>query len=98
VAKENNRGTITSTQKAGRTAKSYAKPNPKLRRKLGPKPGTKYKGTEVITTDDNAGGDDDVGEPVPVPKPRAKPSPKPTTKRKRTEVETIDGDSGELLD
>jgi hypothetical protein len=43
VAKENNRGSINSAQKAGRTAKSVPKP----RGKPGPKPGTKRKRTET---------------------------------------------------
>jgi hypothetical protein len=83
VAKENNRGTIASAQKAGRTTKSPAKPNPKPRQKLRLKPGTKRKQTEVITSNGDAGNDDasnsDAGEPVPLPKSRAK--------RQRMEVE-----------
>jgi hypothetical protein len=83
VAKENNRGTITSAQKAGRTTKSRAKPDPKPRRKPGPKPRTKRNQTEAIAIDDDAGNDgasnDDAGEPVQLPKSRAK--------RKRMEVE-----------
>jgi hypothetical protein len=70
VAKENNCGTIKSAQKAGWMTKSYAKPNPKPRRKSSPKPGTKYKQTEVITIDDNAGSDNDAGKLVLVPKLR----------------------------
>jgi hypothetical protein len=82
VAKENNRGTITSAQKAGWTTKSPAKPNPKPRQKLGLKPGTKRKQTEVITSNDTGNddaGDNDAGEPVPLLKSRAK--------RQRMEVE-----------
>jgi hypothetical protein len=43
VAKENNRGSINSAQKAGRTIK----PAPKPRGKPGPKPGTKRKQRET---------------------------------------------------
>ena len=51
VAKENNRGSINSAQKAGRTAKTAPKP----RGKPGPKPGTKRKQTEVIALEDDDG-------------------------------------------
>jgi hypothetical protein len=47
VAKENNRGTITSAQKAGRTTKPRAKPGCKPGCKPGPKSGTKHKRIEV---------------------------------------------------
>jgi len=81
VAKENNRGTITSAQKAGRTAKAAQKSREK----------GKGKQVETITIndeDDEAGdseaGDSDAGEPVKVPKPRGKPGLKAGTKRKQT--------------
>jgi hypothetical protein len=81
VAKENNRSTISSAQKAGRTAK--------------PKPGTKRKRTQVITIDDDA-GNDDAEEPVPVPKRQTKSGPKPCgkpgAKRKQMEVEIGGGE------
>jgi len=83
VAKENNRGTIASAQKAGRTATAV------------PKSHGKGKGKQVETIvindeDDEAGGseacdgeagDSDAGEPVKVSKPRGKPGPKAGTKR-----------------
>jgi len=86
VAKENNRGTIASAQKAGRTAKAV------------PKSHGKGKGKQVETIainneDDEAGdsearngeaGDSDAGEPVKVPKPRGKLGLKAGTKRKQT--------------
>ena len=75
VAKENNRGSINSAQKAGRTARTAPKP----RRKLGLKPSTRSKQMEV--------GDGEAGEPTLPPKPPRKPGPKPGTKRKRTETE-----------
>jgi hypothetical protein len=84
VAKENNRGSINSAQKAGRTAKTAPKP----RGKPGPKPGIKRKRSEVIAIEDNGEvGDGEAGESAPAPKPRGKPGPKPGTKRKRTETE-----------
>ena len=84
VAKENNRGTIASAQKAGRTAKAV------------PKSRGKGKGKQVETIaiddqDDDAGdseardgeaGDSDAGELVQVLKPRGKLGPKASTKRK----------------
>jgi len=93
VAKENNRGSINSAQKAGRTAKSALKSRVKGNRK------GKGKQAEVVAIEDNreAGGGDAselvlVPKPrgKPGPKPRGKPGPKPGTKRKRaeTEVET----------
>jgi len=101
VAKENNRGSINSAQKAGRTAKSALKSRVKGNRK------GKGKQAEVVAIEDNreAGGGDASelvlvpkprGKPGPKPrgkpgpKPRGKPGPKPGTKRKRaeTEVET----------
>ena len=86
VAKEINRGTIASAQKAGRTAKAV------------PKSRGKGKGKQVETIaiddqDDDAGdseardgeaGDSDAEEPVKVPKPRGKPGPKAGIKRKQT--------------
>jgi hypothetical protein len=70
VAKENNRGSINSAQKAGRTAKTAPKP----RGKPGPKPSTKHKRTEVIAIEDNGKvGDGEAGEPALAPKPRGKP-------------------------
>jgi hypothetical protein len=80
VAKENNRGTIASAQKAGRTAKAA------------PKSRGKEKGKQVETIaiddkDDEAGDseadDSDAGEPVKFPKPRRKPGSKAGTKRKQ---------------
>jgi hypothetical protein len=78
VAKKNNRGTITSAQKAGRTAKAATKS-----RKKG-------KQVETIATgdEDDEAGDSDAGEPVQVPKPHGKPGPKAGTKRKRAGAET----------
>ena len=87
VAKENNRGSITSAQKAGRKAKA----------KVASKSHGKGKGKQVETIaiddeDDEAGdseardgvaGDSDAGEPVKVSKPRGKPGPKAGTKRKQ---------------
>jgi hypothetical protein len=79
VAKENNRGTIASAQKAGRTAKAV------------PKSRGKGKGKQVetiaIDDEDNEAGDSDAGEPVQVPKPRGKPGPKAGAKRKQTETD-----------
>jgi hypothetical protein len=63
VAKENNRGSITSAQKAGRTAKA------------GQKSREKGKGKQVETIaidDDGEASDDDAGELVPVSKSRSK--------------------------
>jgi hypothetical protein len=82
VAKENNRGSINSAQKAGRTAKSAPKPRGK-----GNKKGKGKQAEVVAIEDDGDAGDGDAGEPVLVPKPRGKPGPKPGTKRKRTETE-----------
>jgi hypothetical protein len=82
VAKENNRGSINSAQKAGRTAKSVLKSRGKGNRK------GKGKQVEVVAIeDDGEAGDGDASEPVLVPKPRGKPGPKPGRKRKRTETE-----------
>jgi len=83
VAKENNRGSINSAQKAGRTAKTAPKP----RGKPGPKPSTKRKQTGVVAIkDDDEVGDGKAGEPTIAPKPRGKPGPKPSTKHKQTET------------
>ena len=90
MAKENNRGSISSAQKAGRTAKTALKP----RGRLSPK----RKRMEVVAIeDDGEVGDGEAGEPNLVPKPRGKPGPKPRgklglkpgTKRKRTETEVV---------
>lgn len=87
VAKENNRGCITSAQKAGRTtksgAKSGAKLSPKPRQKSGrkpgrnssPKPSAKGKQAEVVTIENN------LSDPEPVPAPKSR------RKRKQVEVE-----------
>ena len=84
MAKENNRGSINSAQKAGRTAKTAPKP----RGKPGPNPSTKHKRTEVVAIgDEGEAGDGEAGEPALAPRPRGKPGPKPGTKRKRTETE-----------
>jgi hypothetical protein len=76
VAKENNRGTIASAQKAGRIAKAV------------PKSRGKGKGKQVetiaIDNEDDEASDSDAREPVKVPKPRGKPGPKAGTKRKQT--------------
>jgi len=74
VAKENNRGSISSAQKAGRTAKSVLKPRGKGNRK------GKGKQVEVAAIEDDEAGDGDTGEPVLVPKPCRKPGPKPRGK------------------
>jgi len=90
VAKENNRGSINSAQKAGRTAKSALKSRGKGNRK------GKGKQVEVVAikdaiedgeAGDGEAGDSEAREPVLAPKPRGKPGPKPGTKRKRTETE-----------
>lgn len=78
MAKENNCGDITAAQEAGRTTKSHAQPDPP-RQKPGIKPSTKHKQAEVITIDDDAGGDG-ASEPSVVPKPGPKPSAKPSPK------------------
>jgi len=82
VAKENNRGTIASAQKAGRTAKAV------------PKSRGKGKGKQVETIainnkDDEASSSkardgEAGGEPVKVLKSRGKPGPKAGIKRKQT--------------
>ena len=77
MAKENNRGSINSAQKAGRTAKSAPKSRGKGNRK------GKGKQAEVVAIEDSG----EAVEPVLAPKPRGKPSPKRGTKRKQTEVE-----------
>jgi hypothetical protein len=82
VAKENNRGSINSAQKAGRTAKSA----PKSRGRKGNRKG-KGKQAEVVAIEDAIEDGGEAGEPVLAPKPRGKPGPKPGTKRKRTETE-----------
>ena len=84
VAKENNRGSINSAQKAGRTAKSAPESRGKGNRK------GKGKQVEVVAIEaieDGEAGDSEAREPVRAPKPRGKPGPKPGTKRKRTETE-----------
>ena len=91
MAKENNRGSINTAQKAGRTAKSAPKSRGKGDRK------GKGKQAEVIAikdaiedsgdVGDGEAGDSEAREPVLAPKPRGKPGPKPGTKRKRTETE-----------
>jgi len=81
VAKENNRGSINSAQKAGRTAKSAPKSRGKGDRK------GKGKQAKVVAIKDGEAGDSEAREPVLAPKPRGKPGPKPGTKRKRTETE-----------
>jgi hypothetical protein len=100
VAKENNRGSINSAQKAGRTAKIapkphgkpgpklHGKPGPKPRGKPGPKPSTKRKRAEIIAIRDNGEvGDGEAGELSLAPKLGGKPGPKSGTKRKWTETE-----------
>jgi len=76
VAKENNRGTIASAQKAGRTAKAVLKSHEKGK--------GKQVETIAINDEDDEAGDSDAGEPVKVLKPRGKPGPKAGTKRKQT--------------
>jgi len=75
VAKENNRGTIASAQKAGRTVKAV------------PKSHGKGKGKQVetiaISDEGDEAGDSDARELVKVLKPRGKPGPKAGTKRKQ---------------
>jgi hypothetical protein len=84
VAKENNRGSINSAQKAGRTAIIAPKP----RVKPGPKPSTKRKRMETVAIrDDGEVGDGEAGELTLAPNLREKPGPKPGTKRKRTETD-----------
>ena len=82
VAKENNRGTIASAQKAGRTAKSA----PKSRGRKGNRKG-KGKQAEVVAIEDAIEDGGEAGELVLAPKPCGKPGPKPSTKRKQTETE-----------
>jgi hypothetical protein len=82
VAKENNRGTITTAQKAGRTTKSHAQPEPKPRQKPGPKPGPKSHAKP---------------SPKPGPNLRRELGPKPSAKRKRAEVETSEPTSPRKL-
>ena len=95
VAKENNRGSINSAQKAGRTAKSAPKSRGKGNRK------GKGKQAEVIAIEDtiegaiedggdvgdSEAGDSKARELVLALKPRGKPGPKLGTKCKRTEME-----------
>jgi hypothetical protein len=82
VVKENNRGSINSAQKAGRTAKSAPKSRGKGSRK------GKGKQAEVVAIEDGGeAGDSEAREPVLAPKSRGKPGPKPGTKRKRMEME-----------
>ena len=68
MAKENNRGSINSAQKAGRTAKSAPKPRGKGNRK------GKGKQAEVVAIEDDGdasdgdAGDGDAGRASPGPK------------------------------
>jgi hypothetical protein len=69
VAKENNRGSINSAQKAGRTAKSAPKSRGRGNRK------GKGKQAEVVAIEDGGeAGDSEAREPVLPPKPRGKPA------------------------
>ena len=82
MAKENNRGSINSAQKAGRTAKSALKSRGKGNRK------GKGKQVEVVAIEDGGeAGNSEAREPVLAPKSRGKLGSKPGTKRKRTETE-----------
>jgi len=75
VAKENNCGSISSAQKASRTAKPALKSRVKGNRE------GKGKQAEVVAIEDATEDDGEAREPALVSKPHGEPGPKPSTKR-----------------